>query len=1215
MLSYNRVQLARLLGAAAIILGQFVHFICSQDTAICSGILDGLASLCVTASGADGTCLGPCMTAVRSFNHTCHDHPSLGASATVLTQLIATCPEVRGCMDDRYTNYAVESNSQKSGDCVDEDAPVFSLVGDSEMTILQICGLSSRRLAPCQEINATFVDPWAIAQDAVDGNLSAAVVRSGEVDIYTPGEYTLFYRVSDTAANEAGKKRRYVTVVGYGCTNASSFNFDPDATVDAGNCQDFHFGCQNPLALNYDSAANTDGCVHGERCNNQPATAVMNVSGFPTIEYEIVGRGSWCECKPGFSGLHCEIDIDECASQPCSDNTVSCIDGRGYFYCECEAGWRETTCIEEVVACSSSQNVCADRDLCFVSDGTSKCDCAPDEAWNSTTLECAQLDRCASSPCVNGGTCTDSTYWFTCLCPVGFAGVSCQLSSDVCAPNSCVERVYGCMDPTMWNFAANANTHDENNAAFVDEQGFKCADWGGGCATAEADYGYTAAGAAAIIAACRASCATDSGELECNGSNDMECTSCIPYVYGCKDPSQFNFDPDVNEDDGSCQPFVYGCTEPTAFNYNSEANCGSPEWYRVGKVLRRCELTDVCISRSFGCTDPLMKNYDATRNTDDGSCYPFVYGCTNPEAFDYVAAANTETFCTLYGCTSSRAQNFDPAANTEDGSCVILGCVNTRADNFDPAATHDNNTCVVSGCVDPFSHNYDSHATSDDGSCDMAEYGCMAESSSNYRESANVEDGSCTDHCINDIGWLDSDGEGCSRYYLSYCGFEDSPKRCPTICGSYDMTSRSIVCDVDVRMGCDGVAGSGATVDQCGICAGESVRCADCARSLEYFCNRLVDVPELLATDTVDACVQRIATYGGRMLLDKVVLTALDCVKSLYGWELAGYKTKAQCIFKVDARPECFSESLALTGESPVECVPQARHLSTTAWSEHCTDSFNRTAMLCYPELLDIYRLGSGCRQLGFQAADYVSLNFGSLSCQNSEVVPTCDLLMQLPYNFSCTVGLEQVLKSSTSAGLPRDTPLSSICPLTCGTCQTAAGPAQLYDLNSEGWLACENLPCTVDYEFSGCNSSYDLRIEYARGVTSAGRLQLSLNFGSESAESQLLSTGDWHTTTHITFRVHLRDGPNTMRLTDHGGSHFKGFSMTLLGPHDATLPTTSGIYSYDIAMSIANGLFGSADGTAKDCNPQCLYDLNEPAQKGWEWVNAGGCWTEIVDN
>ena len=46
-----------------------------------------------------------------------------------------------------------------------------------------------------------------------------------------------------------------------------------------------------------------------------------------------------CECKPGFAGVDCLINIDECSSSPCaSDVGAKCIDGINDYKCVCPEG-------------------------------------------------------------------------------------------------------------------------------------------------------------------------------------------------------------------------------------------------------------------------------------------------------------------------------------------------------------------------------------------------------------------------------------------------------------------------------------------------------------------------------------------------------------------------------------------------------------------------------------------------------------------------------------------------------------------------------------------------------------------------------------------------------------------------------------------------------------------------------------------------------------
>jgi uncharacterized protein (TIGR02145 family) len=71
--------------------------------------------------------------------------------------------------------------------------------------------------------------------------------------------------------------------------------------------------------------------------------------------------------------------------------------------------------------------------------------------------------------------------------------------------------------------------------------------------------------------------------------------------------------------------------------------------------------------------------YDATANTDDGSCATLVIeGCTDPAYLEYDAAANTDdgscATSVVGGCTDATDLNYDPAANTDDGSCASYSC-------------------------------------------------------------------------------------------------------------------------------------------------------------------------------------------------------------------------------------------------------------------------------------------------------------------------------------------------------------------------------------------------------------------------------------------------------------------------------------------------------------------------------------------------------------
>jgi hypothetical protein len=48
------------------------------------------------------------------------------------------------------------------------------------------------------------------------------------------------------------------------------------------------------------------------------------------------------------------------------------------------------------------------------------CDCQP--GWTGRNCD-ADIDECASDPCLNNATCTNELNAFRCACPIGFQGL------------------------------------------------------------------------------------------------------------------------------------------------------------------------------------------------------------------------------------------------------------------------------------------------------------------------------------------------------------------------------------------------------------------------------------------------------------------------------------------------------------------------------------------------------------------------------------------------------------------------------------------------------------------------------------------------------------------------------------------------------------------------------------------------------------------------
>ncbi|XP_015211168.2 protein crumbs homolog 1 isoform X1 [Lepisosteus oculatus] len=174
-----------------------------------------------------------------------------------------------------------------------------------------------------------------------------------------------------------------------------------------------------------------------------------------------------CTCPPGWTGLKCEINIDNCASNPCIHG--NCTDRTLAYECKCDPGYTGKNCELEIDECKNHQcgngATCLDginRYFCLCPQNAtgSQCDVKIEKvSWYLPETRMYPLPEATSVPvvriypmlpvsicrnsrrnytCFNGGNCTDAGESSRCNCQSGFAGDWCEIDVDECKSNPCL---------------------------------------------------------------------------------------------------------------------------------------------------------------------------------------------------------------------------------------------------------------------------------------------------------------------------------------------------------------------------------------------------------------------------------------------------------------------------------------------------------------------------------------------------------------------------------------------------------------------------------------------------------------------------------------------------------------------------------------------------------------------------------------------------------
>lgn len=571
---------------------------------------------------------------------------------------------VLGCTDENASNFDAAANANDGSceyDLIGASCEVnFDAVNTGSNHTIMIPPSATSLLSVGDQLGVFYMadNGQAVCAGSVvwsSGNMQIVAygddATTAEIDGLVAGAPLLYIAqsgdnvyVADVSYSNGGS-----TYVTNGLSFISSISLSLSCTVE-------YLGCTDANACNFDVTANTDNgsCVYAEQYLDCNGSCISDVDSDGVCdEFEIVG----CMDVNASNYDPSATDEGHCDYMGCSDasacnyNANATIDDGSCTYAELYLNC-DGSCISDI----DNDGICDEFEIVGCMD-----------------VDAANYDVSATDEgeCVYQG-CTDINYME--YNPVATID-----------DGSCTTLIIeGCMDENATNFDAQANI--SNNSCEYDLIGVGC--------SVSFETVNTGSNHTIMIPASASTeleigdqigvfYIADNGEAVCAGSSNWTGSVMQIVAYG-DDATTADVDGLVNG-----APFLFiAQSGDNVYVVEAIFSNGATTYITNGlSFVSNLSLELACTVEYLGCTDQNACNFDATANTNDGSCeYPQEYFDCDGNCVSDIDADGVCDDLELYGCTDISMSNYDASATEEDGSCVSWeqaynDCINSGGDD------------------------------------------------------------------------------------------------------------------------------------------------------------------------------------------------------------------------------------------------------------------------------------------------------------------------------------------------------------------------------------------------------------------------------------------------------------------------------------------------------------------------------------------------------